>query len=205
MPSQSLLHWNGSRKRELDEIESALQAVGGAGQGQPSATQQLIHAYAVLLASQFQGFCRDLTSECVGTIVDALSPPALRPIIRSGMTSELKLDPGNARPETIHADFARLGVPDIWMEMHRLDPRTTPRKAMLVDLNRWRNAIAHKSFNPAKLGGSTNLMLPVVRNWRDACDELARTLDTAMNNHIIIITKGNRSRPGGEERRGLAA
>ncbi len=184
MPSQSLILWKGPRSQELDEIEAALQAVGGAGQGQPSATQQLIRAYAVLLASQFQGFCRSLHSECVGTIVDTLSPPVLRPIIRSGMTSDLKLDLGNARHETIQADFARLGVPNIWMDMDGLDPQTTPRKAMLVDLNRWRNAIAHQSLDPTKLGGSTNLILPVVRRWRDACDELAETLDAVMYNHL---------------------
>lgn len=63
MPSESLIAWQGSRAAELDELEAALRAVGGIGRGRRHATQQLNQAYAVLLSSQFQGFCRDLHTE----------------------------------------------------------------------------------------------------------------------------------------------
>src|SRR5262245_61412863 len=63
MPSHSLQQWMTARASELDEIESAHRMVGGTGRGRKYATQQLNRAYATLLSSQFQGFCRDLYSE----------------------------------------------------------------------------------------------------------------------------------------------
>ena len=65
MPSLSLQHWNAVRLPRLDEIERAHSSVGGTGPGRRYATQQINHAYAVLLSSQFQGFCRDLHTESV--------------------------------------------------------------------------------------------------------------------------------------------
>src|SRR5437870_518257 len=75
MPSRSWRHWHSVRARELDEVEAAHTAIGGSGPGRRTATQQINRAYAVLLASQFQGFCRDLHTECVDYLV-ALIPVA---------------------------------------------------------------------------------------------------------------------------------
>jgi len=47
----------------LDEIEAAHASVGGTGPGRRYATQQINQAYALLIASQFQGFCHDLHTE----------------------------------------------------------------------------------------------------------------------------------------------
>ena len=65
MPSYSLNHWTRERSEALDEIANAHSSVGGSARGRRYATQQINHAYATLLSSQFQGFCRDLHSECV--------------------------------------------------------------------------------------------------------------------------------------------
>jgi len=54
-------------------------------------------------------------------------------------------------------------------------------------LNLWRNAIAHQHFDPGKLG-STSLGLAQVRNWRIACDHLARAFDRVMREHIRSVT-----------------
>ncbi len=67
MPSLSLQKWETIRSSELDEIENAHSSVGGTTRGRRYGTQQINQAYAVLLSSQFQGFCRDLHSECVGS------------------------------------------------------------------------------------------------------------------------------------------
>src|SRR4028119_882755 len=68
MPSQSLLKGQGSRSRELDQIAAA-HAAGDAAPGRRYATQQINRAYRVLLAAQFQGFCRDLHSEAVDHLI----------------------------------------------------------------------------------------------------------------------------------------
>src|SRR5271156_4930617 len=82
MPSHSLRWWSGQRSDALDEIANAHAQVGGTERGRRFATQQINHAYATLLSSQFQGFCRDLHSECVGHLV-AASPVDLRAVLKS--------------------------------------------------------------------------------------------------------------------------
>jgi hypothetical protein len=63
--SAALDVWDVFRLDELDQFEAAHEAAGGATGGPRSITRQLNYAYAVFLAAQFQGFCRDLHSETV--------------------------------------------------------------------------------------------------------------------------------------------
>lgn len=65
MPSRALAEWRGRRSDELDELLAAHAAVGGTGRGRRYATEQVNRAYALAVAAQFQGFCRDLHSEAV--------------------------------------------------------------------------------------------------------------------------------------------
>ena len=81
MPSHSLIRWNGERAEALDEIENAHAMVGGAERGRRYAIQQSNYAYAALLSSDFQGFCRDLHSECIDRLV-AIVPVQLRDLWR---------------------------------------------------------------------------------------------------------------------------
>jgi hypothetical protein len=67
----------------------------------------------MLLASQFQGFCRDLHSECVDHFLAAIAPAALRSLVRAEFTRGRHLDRGNAQPSSLGADFGRLGI-DLW-------------------------------------------------------------------------------------------
>ena len=69
MSSVALHHWLTARASALDEIEQAHRSVGGTGRGRRYATQQINQAYAVLLSSQFQGFCRNLHEECADYLV----------------------------------------------------------------------------------------------------------------------------------------
>lgn len=99
MPSNSLLHWRQSQRSKLNEIMDAHRAVGGTGRGRRYATEQVNHAYAVLLSSQFQGFCRDLHSECVQHIVQRVPAP-LQNVVRGEFVRDRKLDRGNPIPAT---------------------------------------------------------------------------------------------------------
>src|SRR4051794_33196955 len=173
MPSTSYKRWKTSRIDELKEIEQAHAAVGGTGRGRRYATQQINRAYAVLLASQFQGFCRDLHSESVDYLVATMTPGPMRPIIRADMTRGRRLDRGNAQPDSIKDDFGRLGI-DLWKEVLTHDQQCASSRALLEELNRWRNAIAHHDFDPSRLGGTIILRLTQVRKWQGACDRLVR-------------------------------
>lgn len=116
MPSRSLATWHGPAAVALDEIESAHRAVGGTGRGRRYATQQINQAYAVMLSSQFQRFCRDLQSEAVDELAATVASPAVRLIFRSQLSTGRKLDSGNPNPGNIGSDFGRLGM-DFWPEV----------------------------------------------------------------------------------------
>jgi len=114
MPSGSLIKWQADRVSQLDEMENAHRQVGGASRGRRYATQQINQAYAVLLSSQFQGYCRDLHSECVDHLVSKIEVPGVRPadlrtMLNVEFLSKRKLDSGNPNPGNIGEDFNRLG------------------------------------------------------------------------------------------------
>jgi hypothetical protein len=109
MPSNSLSNWRNERRTALNEIESAHATVGGTARGRRYATQQINYAYAALLSSNFQGFCRDLHSECIDHIVSA-TPPGIQIFLRIEFVWNRTLDKGNAQPGGLGSDFNRLGI-----------------------------------------------------------------------------------------------
>ncbi len=143
----------------------------------------------MLLSSQFQGFCRDLHSECVDHIARATQPPSLYSILHAEFNLARRLDRGNPNAGNIGADFARLGLA-FWQEVSKHDARNATRQAKLHELNTWRNAIAHQDFDPQTLKPVT-LTLPVVKGWRSSCDALAKSFDVVMADYITA-TVGQR-------------
>lgn len=186
MPSISYRRWIKTAAAKLDQIEDAHASVGGKDRGRRFATDQINQAYAILLASQFQGFCRDLHSESAQYLTDVMQPASMRPIIWAELTRDRKLDKGNAHPGNLGSDFKRLGV-ELWDEASRVDPKSSAGNHALEKLNEWRNAIAHQDFNPARLG-TAKLRLAHVRQWRAACNRLARAFDRVMRMHIHSLT-----------------
>jgi hypothetical protein len=189
MPSRSLQQWEGQRAADLDEIQDAHAAVGGTGRGRRYATQQINHAYVMLLSSQFQAFCRDLHSEAVDHLVNAVQPASLRIILRARLTEGRQLDKGNPNPGNIGSDYGRFGL-DLWPEVRHRDARSAQRKTNLEALNAWRNAIAHQDFDPAKLGGATTIGLADVRRCRSSCTGLARSFDRVLAAHLATLVGG---------------
>lgn len=186
MPSQSLTQWRTVALRELDEIESAHAAVGGHARGRRFFTQQINHAYAVLLSSQFQRFCRDLHSESIDFLVHAINPSSVRDIVRDSLSSGRRLDRGNVQPNSLKEDFERLGL-DLWSQTHAAGQRNTIRRRHLELLNGWRNAIAHQDFKPSLVGGMAVLHLGIVRQWRRSCDNLAKGFDQVLCAHLLGV------------------
>lgn len=182
MSSNSLLRWHGERAEALDEIENAHVIIGGTERGRRYATQQVNYAYATLLSSHFQGFCRDLHSECIEGIV-SISPLQIQWFLRLEFTLNRSLGRGNPHPGAIGADFKRLGV-NFWPEVDALDGRSVRRRALLQELVDWKNAIAHQDFDPVAPTGNPVLHLATVKSWRSALNGLARTFDQAMYNYL---------------------
>jgi hypothetical protein len=181
MSSISLQRWLNERCSALDEIESAHASVGGSGRGRRYATQQLNYAYAVLLASQFQAYCRDLYAECADHMTIGIVPEERAKALRGVLGRDRKLNRGNANSGNIGSDFSNLGVP-FWQHVSKLDMRNDARRELLDELNDWRNAIAHHDFT--KIATGATLHLHEVRAWRSACHQLASAFDEVMRRHF---------------------
>ncbi len=169
--------WTGSTTRT--------RAVGVTGRGRWYATQQINQAYVMLLASHFQGFCRDLHSESIEFLVGLAQPLFLQPIVRTSLVDGRKLSRGNANFDNIREDFERLDI-DLSVELDSFDPPPRPLRRKLQDLNNWRNALAHQDFS--RLGGSERLRLVQVRQWRKACDQLARVFEKVIHRYLQSLS-----------------
>jgi hypothetical protein len=185
MPSKALIGWQTTSAVALDQIEAAHAALGGTGPGRRFATEQVNHAYTVLLASQFQRFCRDLHSEAADRIAAVPAGSAVRAVFLTQLNFGRQLDRGNANPATLGADFGRFDL-ELWNRLIARDRRNRARQLELERLNRWRNAIAHQHFDPSKLGSSP-LWLSGVRRWRRACNGLSRDMDLVVAVHLRSI------------------
>jgi hypothetical protein len=182
MPSTALDQWRTIRAGALDELEQAHASVGGSGPGRRYATQQINQAYAVLLSSHFQGYCRDLHTEYVEHMVESLGTINWRATLLGEFTRARKLDTGNANPGNIGADFNRLGI-EFWKAVLGRDPKHGARRDQLEELNKWRNAIAHQAFDPQQIGNPV-LHVARVRQWRKVCERLAFEFDAVMREHL---------------------
>jgi hypothetical protein len=188
MPSLSLQRWFAERALALDDIEGAHRSVRGSGPGARAVIQQINQAYAVLLAGQFQGFCRDLHSECADLFVLSVADPDLRDMLRDNLTFGRKIDRGNPNPGNLGSDFERFNFA-FWSLVEAYRPQNPTRKGALVEMNDWRNAIAHQDFTAAMLkAGRPQLTLAQVQIWRRACDGLARSFDDVLRTHLHTLT-----------------
>ncbi|HEU0014369.1 MAG TPA: hypothetical protein VFQ45_11830 [Longimicrobium sp.] len=187
MPSLALQTWQTESAAVLDELEAAHVAVGTGTRGRRFATRPINQAYTLLLASQFQRFCRDLHNECVERLIAAVQP-ALLPIVRARFVEGRKLDVGNANPGNIGSDFSRLGM-RFWPSIIAADRRTPDRQKKLDALIRWRNAVAHQNFSAPEIGGRTFVTLGENRAWRAACNSLAVDFDRALRAYLTQVTE----------------
>lgn len=182
MPSVARQRWRTTSAAALDQLVAAHRTVRNSHAG-PRATQELNHAYAVLLAAQFQLYCRDLHSECTRHL--ALAVPALGALLMKSLTYNRQLDRGNANPSSLGNDFGRFGF-DFWTALRARDTRNAHRNIRLEALNAWRNAIAHQDF-PISLTPSPPLKLTHVQHWRSACNALAGSMDAVMAHQLLTL------------------
>jgi HEPN superfamily RiboL-PSP-like protein len=141
---------------------------------------QLNYSYTLLLVAHFQGFCRDLHTEVATYLANWLTASSFQGSLQVLFLSNRKLDTGNPNPGNLGADFNRFGL-DFWGEVTALSTRNSLRQQRLMDLNNWRNAIAHHDFSRV---GRRSLRLATVRQWRSACDRLALSFDRVLFSYL---------------------
>lgn len=186
MGSIALRRWQTEGESRLDEIAAAHAAVGGSGPGRRYATQEINHAYAVLVASQFQRFCRDLHTEAVEHIVAHVAPLAVQSVLRTRLLEGRKLDQGNPNPSNLGSDFGRLGF-NFWTAVRSSHASSGKWQRLLEDLTNWRNAIAHQDFTAPTLTPAPPLQLRHVERWRSACRSLAKQFDAVVHGQIVAL------------------
>ena len=176
--------WAEDRRQRLEEIARAHRAVGGSKRGRRFATNQINQAYAMLLSAEFQGFCRDLHSECVDFLANSVQSAVVSSILRESLSENRKLDVQNPTPGNLGGDFKRFGI-RFWDQVRAYDTRNVHRQQELERLNLWGNAIAHQDFT--KVGGSMSLQLATVQKWHRTCSGLAVSFDEVLRIHFQRI------------------
>ncbi|CAN5886342.1 hypothetical protein BH24ACT15_BH24ACT15_05720 [soil metagenome] len=190
MTSAAVKAWRDERSDLLDQLIQAHAAVGGSGAGRRWATVELNRALVLRVASQFQGFTKDLHAEVAITFGSLAQPDnaALARVISTGLQTKRDLDRANAQADSLASDFGRFGIV-FWDEMAVHDERTVKRREHLKWFNMARNALAHD--DEPKLAkvvdAGYNIDLGWVRRWRSVLNGLAGTMDAVMATHLSRI------------------
>jgi hypothetical protein len=145
--------------------------------------EESLQGYAMLLSGHFQGFCRDLYTECAQLCAAAV-PAGMVAAVQEQFAAELKLDSNNPTVQTIRKDLQRFGFS---LDLVAADPANALRITHLGHLNFWRNTAAHQKTVPAPSGIPPLLTLADIRNWKASCDGLARSLDAIMYKQMHVI------------------
>jgi hypothetical protein len=193
MASGALNQWCTTRRARLDELYAAHTAVGGAGPGRRSATAQLNWSIALCLASEFQGYVRDLHDEASEVLIDRayVATPAHESVLRNVLTLNRELNKGNATRSNLKQDFSRFGF-GVLDEVKQYDRGEGWLKA-LDQLNLARNGIAHSDkAKVAQAAGGTALRLSHVKSWDGSTRSLTKALDKITADQLAVLTGGGR-------------
>jgi hypothetical protein len=179
MPSVSHQVWLTDRMLSLQEIDTQFGTSLALAPPNPRLSEENLRGYIVLLSAHFQGFCRDLYTECA-QIVAATLPFPLQVVAQTQFTASLALDRGNPNRISIQRDFDRFGTP---LDLDGADPANHARLIDLRNLNEWRNIVAHhNAVPPGGLPSQADL-----QRWRNSCDGLATSLDGIMYHELQSI------------------
>jgi hypothetical protein len=129
MPSASLNRWQNDRRPRLSEIDAQCAACDGAIPRKPNLIDENFRGFILLLSAHFQGYCRDLYTECAQIIASKVRP-ALQVLVQEQFTANRKLDHGNPNIDNLKKDFNRFGFS---LSMADYDPANQARLANLKE------------------------------------------------------------------------
>lgn len=180
MPSNTLTIWRNDRWQRLMKVDGQCSAVQAQVPADPALLDENLRSYVVLTCAHFQGFCRDLYTECTQIIADA-APRMFRTVIQRQFSAKLALAQSNASEQTISEDFNRIVID---LDLSKAHPRNRHRLNDLRDLNRSRNIAAHHiQLSP----GTSFPDLTTIRRWKQSCGGLADSLDEILYNELCTI------------------
>ena len=185
MPSASFRVWQNDRMARLSLVDTQC-AASFAAVPPTNLADENLRGYVMLLSAHFQGFCRDLYSECI-QLVAAAAPAGMKLMIQRQGEARHQLGKGNPSFENIREDFERFGfdLNDALMVPDAKKTVNEPRVTHIGLLNKWRNYAAHHSTSPPSGAGPFDLA--TVQSWKNSCDGLAAELDGIMYNQLQAI------------------
>jgi hypothetical protein len=191
MSSASLVTWAAIRADRIRRLRAAHEAFGGSGPGRRWVTDELNHALILRLASEFQGFARDLHDESGLFVARCLAPwdQQLQDSLRIPYTLYRKMNQGNADPGTLGNDFGLFGMP-LWADLQaRYPAHARGWNQKLAALTMARNGIVHD--DSAKIArvqaDGWPLTLRSVDRWKSSLDGLARGMDRVVGGHLRLM------------------
>lgn len=191
MGSQALAVWQGKRGKALDNLESAHEKVKTGTPGRQWLTESINHSLITRLATELQGFARDLHDEAIDVFVtDVTVPdPDIRRVVKARMATGRQLDRGNANPGNLGTDFFAFGI-NLWPELKLMYPVRAPVwNTKLTNLNDARNAIAHNDQQKLDECRKTQpLTLASAKMWRSMLDQFTGGMDTVLSAHLGRLT-----------------
>lgn len=190
MPSVARSSWTTSRAKRLNQLAEAHRLRREDNPGNPAPLEAVNWSMILVLASEFQGFARELHDEAAEFLASSMAQGDQNyfEIIRNNLTAKRELDSANAKPTSLSADFKRLGISDIWADIEGADHEGARWHNQLGVLNAARNAIAH--HNPGKLqtlGVAINAN--TTRSWRAACNGISKQMDAILRTYLIGTTR----------------
>jgi hypothetical protein len=191
MSSGSLNTWDSARTERIRRLRAAHQALAGTAPGRRWVTAELNHALILRLASEFQGFARDLHDEAGVFVARCLAGgnSQLQGVLRLPYTVNRKLNQGNADPGTLGNDFGLFGLV-LWTALQaRYPARAKGWNQKLAALNMARNGIVHD--DGAKVArvqaDGWPLTLQSVDRWKSALDGLTQGMDRVVGGHLKLV------------------
>jgi hypothetical protein len=188
MASRALTTWQNDRTAWLDRLEAAHTLLDRAGPGARKLTEELNHALVLRLATEFQGFARDLHDEATSALVASLasSDPPRQKRLRVPYEHARRMDRGNADPEALRRDFELFDL-HLWYELRRLHPtRSRQWRDRLALLHEARNGLAHADGPKLArvLAAGWPITIRSARRWRSSLDGLAAAMDRVVADHL---------------------
>lgn len=178
MPSASLTKLQQTRLSSLSHIEAQCAACVASAPPNIPLIDENLRGYVLLLAAHFQGFCRDLHTECAQIIASKVRK-SLEILFQTQFTARRELDRGNANAKSIIEDFNRFDFA-MKAQLNGIVGASALKKS-LYELNEWRNAAAHHN---TALPTSGPLAVPLIRGWHNACDSLATAMDRILYTQV---------------------
>jgi hypothetical protein len=175
----------------VGRLRAAHQALGGTGPGRRWVTDELNQALILRLASEFQGFARDLHDEAGVFVVERVAPgdSRVQDSLRIPYTFNRKLNQGNADPGTLGSDFGLFGIA-LWAQLQaRFQHRAKDWNQKLAALNMARNGIVHDDAAKVARVQSDGwpFTLRSVDRWKAALDALARGMDQVVGGQLKLV------------------